>query len=131
MRKRIFLKRIKKQNQKGESKKNKKRETIFQDTEKTWKINVKICPTKKRKETKPSILETEENRKREFCRSLQGFEICKESNRYRKTKRQPKNKKNLKGRKKVREPRKHGETTNRTCGQRMKKGGNEEVKKTL
>ena len=31
----------------SQKKKNKKRETIFQDTEKTWKINVKICPTKK------------------------------------------------------------------------------------
>ena len=76
-------------------------------------------------------METEENRKREYCRSSQGFEICKESNRYRKTKRQSKNKKNLKWWKKVREPRKHGETTNRTCGQSMKKGGNEEVKTTF
>ena len=31
----------------------------------------------------------------------------------------------------VKEPRKHGETTNGTCGQRMKKGGNEEVKETF
>ena len=31
----------------------------------------------------------------------------------------------------VKEPRKHGETTNRTCGQRVKKGGNEEVKETF
>ena len=44
---------MKKKKQKGESKKN--RETIFQDTEKnkTWKTNVKRCPKKKKKQTKP------------------------------------------------------------------------------
>ena len=87
MRKRIFFfKRIKKQNQKGESKKNKKRETIFQDTEKTWKINVKICPTKKGNRQNRVFWEQKKTEKRQFCRSFQGFEIYKESNRYRKNK---------------------------------------------
>ena len=93
----------------------------------------KKMSNKKSKHTKPCIVGTEENRKREFCRSLQGYKNCKESHRYRKQRDNQRTRKNkfLNGRKKLKERRKHEETTNRTCGQRMKKGGNEEVKETF
>ena len=119
---------------KRESKK-KKRETIFQDTEKnkTWKINVKRCPTKKRKQTKPSILGTEENRKKAVLQKFPRKQIVKKvlDTENQETTKDKGKRQIFKGRKMVKEPRKHGETTNGTCGQRMKKGGNEEVKETF
>ena len=109
MRNRNFQKKNEKENQKGESKK-KNEKPYFKTQKKTWKIHLKKdVHQKKRKQTKPSILGTEEKRKRNFANVYKDTKICQESIGYRKQRdnQRTRKKQNLKVKKRVREPRKH------------------------
>ena len=68
MRNNIFFKQRRKRTPKRRVKKKNEKPFFKSQKNKTWKIN-----EKKDVQTKTSILGTEENRKREFCRSLQGY----------------------------------------------------------
>ena len=78
-------------------KKKKNEKPFFKTQKKTWKINFKKdVHQKKRKQTKPSILETEGNRKMEFRRRIQRYKKLSRKYWIQKTKRQSKNKKKAK-----------------------------------
>ena len=114
----------------------KKNEKPFFKTQKKQNMENKCkeMSNKKRKQTKPSILGTEENRKKGLLQKFRRIQkIVKKvlDTENQETTKDKEKRQNFKKRKMVKEPRKHGETTNRTCGQRMKKGGNEEVKETF
>ena len=100
---------------------------------KTWKLNVKRCPTKKGNRQNREFWEQKKTEKKGVLQKFTRKQIVKkvlDTENQETTK--DKGKRHIfKRRKMVKEPRKHGETTNGTCGQRMKKGGNEEVKETF
>ena len=99
---RKYFKKMKKKTKK-ESQKKKKTEKPFFKTHKKWKINVKRCPTKKQTDKTEYFGNRRKQKKREFCRSLQGYKKCKESDRYRKQRDNQRTRKKQiwKGRKKV------------------------------
>ena len=86
----------------------KKRETIFQDTEK-MENKCKKMSNKKKETDKTEYFGNRRKQKKEFRRSLQGYKKCQESIGYRKQRDNQRTRKKqiLKGRKRVREPRKH------------------------
>ena len=83
MRNRNFQKKNEKENQKGESKK--KRETIFQDTEKTWTINVKKMSNKNKGNRQNRVFwEQKKTEKGSFAEVYKDTQNCQESIGYRK-----------------------------------------------
>ena len=130
MRNRNVKKKNEKENQKGEFK---KKRNIFQDTEKTLKIHVKRCPTKKRKQTNPSSLGTEENRKNGVLQKFTRIQkiVKKVMDTENKETIKEQEKANFKRAEKGERTEKTRRDNKRTCGRRMKKGGTEEVKKTF
>ena len=126
-----FFKKSEKENQKGEFKKKEK--PFFKTLKKIENTCKKMSNKKKRKQTKPSSLGTEENRKNGVLQKFTRIQkiVKKVMDTENKETIKEQEKANLKRGEKGERTEKTRRDNNRTCGKRMKKGGNEEVKETF